>query len=230
MAVPVQFAKMDAEVARAEEWKKLNSEAGGNEEWPPIAIKAAYVFGLIYDLSESVDWLLKHPKAWPITYMTGVVTFLSAVELLGRCLNGDDKIHKPRNGNLSIGLKYLFCIGDAFDSNKILMQTSHTEYSIGDIVNLRNYLAHGQATSKLVKVDIEFLDKFPPRLANAMERYWNELQQDVDLCDKLAKANILPLRSIPVETMWDLLEWDEIHQKYHTMTEVFSRFDWQVYK
>lgn len=230
MPVPVQFANMNAEVAQAEVWKKLNSEARGNEEWPPIAIKAAYVFGLIHDICESVDWLLKHKQAWPVTYMTGVATFLSSLELLGRCINGDEQGSRRARINLETGLKYLFCLDGAFDRDEVVMRTNHIPYSLNDIVGLRNYVAHGQATSEAFRIDIEFLDTFPARLANALERYWNALQQDMELCNKLAKANILPVRSGPVAKLWNLLEWDERNQKYHTMTEVFSRFDWQVNK
>src|SRR5262245_34484787 len=90
---PVTFAKIDITMQHEERWRQLNTETGNTVDWPPIAVKAAYVLGVIHDTCESVSWLLKFPdisspQPWPVTYLPAVGICLSSIELLGRCLLG----------------------------------------------------------------------------------------------------------------------------------------------
>ena len=73
----------------ASRWLRLRELAGAAEIFTPVEVKAYYVFGLVYDIGLSVDWLLKAHDAWPNTYFPALSVFASAIELLGRCLSGN---------------------------------------------------------------------------------------------------------------------------------------------
>ena len=100
---------------------------------------------------------------------------------------------------------------------------------------LRHFAAHGQATTNVTpagtyqfgNIDYAILSKMPPLIADALERYWNHLQRDENLCNKLAEANVIALRNWPVLQSWSLFEKDE-SGRYHSITEIFNRFDWTV--
>jgi len=47
------------------------------------------------------------------------------------------------------------------------------------------------------------------------------------LCNRLARANVIALRGWPVLKTWLLFERDAAGV-YHTLTEIFGRFDWRV--
>jgi len=103
------------------------------------------------------------------------------------------------------------------------------------LVALRHFAAHGQATSKVTvpgvykfgDIDYEILGKMPPLIAEGLERYWGQLQKEEDLCNKLARANVLALRNWPVLRSWLLFEKDA-SGKYYSITEIFNRFDWVI--
>lgn len=239
MALPVVFAKSNVAMDHQDRWRQLNDEVGGNPEWPPIAIKAAYVLGVIHDTCESVGWLLKFPNVnspqpWPVTYLPAVGLCLSSMDLLGRCLLGYAGYDGNRGHNLEAGINFLFATTPRNTTPGILAATNHGGYSLSDLVALRHYAAHGQATTNLARgfrmIDIELLDAFPQLIGNALDRYWNTLQTDPSQCDLLGQANVLPLRSTPIGKIWDLFSWDPISECYHSVTEIFLRFDWQVYK
>ena len=44
----------------AKRWIDLNSEVKGHPGFFPLTIKASYVFGVIHDICESADWLLRN--------------------------------------------------------------------------------------------------------------------------------------------------------------------------
>ena len=73
----------------ARRWIDLNTDSGGHPGFYPLTIKAAYVLGVIHDICESVDWLLRFPRAWPVTYPSAFGLCAAGMELLGRCLEGD---------------------------------------------------------------------------------------------------------------------------------------------
>jgi hypothetical protein len=216
----------------AQEWEKLNQEVGGNSDFYPLTIKAAYVIGVIHDLCESVSHLLKYQNK-NTTYISAYGVFASGVELLGRCINGNSTT-KDNTKDLNTGFKWLANsdIQTVSDSD-VLVATSSFNYTIEMLMALRHYAAHGQATSRKTgsgtyqfgNIDFEILSKMPPLLADGLERYWSDLQQSDELCNKLAKANVIALRNWPVGKSWLLFEKDK-DGKYHGVYEIFSRFVW----
>jgi len=208
---------------RDAEWHALNAEIGGRDDWPALAIKAAYVFGVLHDICESVDCLVKAPNAWPVTYLSAFGVCASGIELLGRCLNGDEKVRRTAGRNLKCGFEWLISSSPKdLTRPSVVTITSYGDYEVEVLVALRHFAAHGQAiTQKPVFVDIELLDAFPQLIGNAMERYWSELQNSATYCEKLAAANVLPLRSTPVEKMWNF---------FGKMSAggPFYQFDWRV--
>ena len=61
--VPVSLFDPYAPVDNSDMWLELNLKAKGNQDFTPVEIKAFYVIGLISDICQSVDWLLKAPDA-----------------------------------------------------------------------------------------------------------------------------------------------------------------------
>jgi hypothetical protein len=158
----------------------------------------------------------------------------SGIEVLGRCLLGVEHIGKADEA-LRTGFKWLATSAHATISDAHpLVRTSQGVYDVETLAQLRHFAAHGQATARpgspvhqLQDVDTQLLGHFPPLIADGLERWWNDLQRSEDLCNDLAKANIIAFRSWPVFKVWRLFEADaEGH--YNSITEVFSRFDWKV--
>ncbi len=217
------------------EWKALNAWAGGHPGFYPLTIKAAYVIGVIHDLCESVSCLLGHPRVLETTYIPAYGVVASGIEILGRCIRGNHDT-RAATADLKTGFKWLATSAiEQLTDNSILIETSRQKCSIGMLAALRHFAAHGQATSektdrdayKFGELDYEILGKMPPLIADGLERYWNELQHSDDLCNKLAEANILALRSWPVKKSWILFEKDA-SGVYHSITEIFNRFDWNI--
>ena len=218
---------------QVEQWKTLNREAGGNPDFVPLTIKAGYVIGVIHDICESVSCLLGAPNARETTYIPAYGVFASGIDLLGRCITRNES---PTRGSTKDGFKWLaFSSDKSFQSYEnvpddyILIKTSSYEYTVDMLTALRHFAAHGQATSKseFRKIDYEILSMMPPLIANGLGRYWNELQHSDIYCNRLAKANIIALRNWPVLKSWLLFERDE-HGVYHSITEIFNKFDWLV--
>jgi hypothetical protein len=235
MGPPVTFAKTDVPMDNEARWQQL--DADNLVAWPLIAIKAAYVLGVIHDCCESVEWLLKFPDAanprpWPITYLPAVGICLSSIELLGRCLLGYTGHDGNRGRNLEAGITYLFATAPRHSTPGVLALTQYGAYSLDDLIALRHFTAHGQGAVNPNRafrgVDVELLDAFPQLIGNALDRYWNSLQQDPQQCDLLGQANIVPLRNTPIDKMWRLFEFDPTAGRYHSITDIFARFDWRV--
>jgi len=217
------------------EWKVVNAFAQGHSGFYPLTIKGAYVIGVIHDICESVDCLLKHPRFRETTYIPAYGVFASGIEVLGRCINGNANTANNVK-DLKIGFKWLASSSpDSISDNYVLIKTSSYEYTVEMLAALRHFAAHGQATSektdkgeyKFGRIDYEILEKLLPHLAEGLDRYWHELQRSELLCNKLAKANIISLRDWPVLKSWILFEKDE-HGAYHSIAEIFKRFNWQV--
>jgi hypothetical protein len=219
----------------ASEWMNLNATAHGNPGFYPLTVKAAYIVGIEHDLCESVSHLLTHPSVKTTTYIPAYGVFASGVEVLGRCINGNSTTH-GNVADLKTGYKWLVSsLYDAVPDTHVLITTNSYAYTIEMLVALRHFAAHGQATSRLTatgtyqfgNIDYEILSKMPRIIADGLERYWNKLQNGESLCNKLAKANIIALRNWPIFRSWMLFEKDE-SGKYHSITEIFNRFDWRV--
>jgi len=215
---------------QAVQWTALNREAGGNPDFFPLTIKAAYVIGVIHDICASVSYLLGVPNARQTTYIPAYGVFASGIEILGRCIRGNFDI-RGNVEDIKAGFKWL--VSSSYENvpeDYILIKTSsNNEYTIDMLTALRHFAAHGQATSKYQfdNIDYGILSMMPPLIANGLERYWNELQHNDTYCNRLAKANIIALRNWPVLKSWFLFERNK-HGVYHTITEIFNKFDWRV--
>ena len=219
----------------AAEWMSLNAAAHGNPAFYPLTVKAAYVIGVIHDICESVSYLLAYPNAEATTYIPAYGVFASGVELLGRCVNGNSKT-SGCVADLKTGFKWLVSSDyrTVQDSSE-LITTARSAYTIEMLTALRHFAAHGQATSRVTaagsyqfgSIDHEILAKMPPLMAAGLERYWNQLGADEDLCNRLARANIIALRNWPVLKSWLLFERDR-SGRHHSITAMFNRLDWRL--
>ena len=220
--VPVSLKDPHASVYNAAEWKDLRDSLA-NMRFTPVEIKAFYMIGLILEICTSVDCLLKvsslsenvHPLAHQVfasggRYLPAFGIFASGVELLGRCLTGNDT--PEVNENLRVGFHYLARPDKVpllcnIPPNTEVVATSRS-YSIQDLINLRNYAAHGQSTvgekdasrkrgpaSKLPGIERDLFGRLPEKMGNAIEVYWASLQEDAEHCRRLAKARIDPYRN-----------------------------------
>lgn len=219
----------------AAEWMDLNEAAGGNPDFYPLTIKAMYVIGIIHDICESVTYLLSHPRAKTTAYIPAYGIFASGIEILGRCINGNSTT-RGSTEDLKTGLKWLVSSSyETVPDDHSLITTGNGVYTIEMLAALRHFAAHGQATSRMTSagtyqfgsIDYEILSKMPPRIADGLERYWNQLQKSDDLCNKLARANVVALRNWPVFKSLNLFEKDA-SGRYHSITEIFNKFRWQV--
>jgi hypothetical protein len=234
--------RIDGWDKEAQQWLSVNQDAGGNSDFYPLTIKAAYVIGVIHTICESVSILLRDTNAKVTTYLPAYGVFASSVELLGRCINGNSST-KGSSRDLEAGFKWL--ASSYFEQYKndyesvppsiVLIQTSKYMYAIYNLVALRHLSAHGQATSKEVGkgyyefgyIDYEILAQFPHLLASGLEKYWHELQSSEDLCNRLAQAKIIALRKWPVFLSWSLFQADS-SGVYYSIEEIFNRFDWAI--
>lgn len=103
--VPVSLADPSVTVDNADTWIELNRLAKGNPGFAAVEIKSFYAIGLIDDICQSVDWLLKAQDAWPNKYLPAFALFASGVDLLGRCLTGNAT--PELKANLAVGFHYL---------------------------------------------------------------------------------------------------------------------------
>lgn len=215
---------------QVEQWKTLNREAGGNPDFFPLTIKAGYVIGVIHDICESVSCLLGAPNARKTTYIPAYGVFASGIEILGRCIRGDSGISESVK-DIKAGFKWLASSSyeNVPDDYVLIKASGSNGYTIEWLIHLRHFAAHGQAASKYQfgNIDYEILSRMPPLIANGLERYWNGLGQNDTYCNRLAKAKIIALRNWPVLKSWLLFERNE-HGVHHSITEIFSKFDWRV--
>jgi hypothetical protein len=216
------------------QWMVLNKEVRGNPEFFPLTIKAAYVIGVIHSVCESVSRLLEDQDALQTTYIPAYGVFASGIDILGRCVGGNCA-YKSRE-DVKVGFKWLVnSMYETVPDDYVLIKTSNHDYTIEMLIALRNFAAHGQATSRKIdqvahrfdEIDYEILGEMPPLLADGLARYWDELMRDASLCNRLAKANIIGFRKWPVFLGWSLFERDE-SGVYHGVAEIFNKFDWHV--
>lgn len=264
---PVNLKLGDPTVALAawpqerSEWIELNRVIGGHPLFHPLTIKAAYVVGVIHQLCECVTFLLRAPvqsleaqihpwlgpkpagHPWQTTYVPAFSLVASAVNLLGRCLRGNDDAARRSTEDIEAGFKWLHsprydptAIGDTaygyhgVSTQSPLISTSARGYTIEQLVKMRHYSAHGQAVAvgyRFPEADYEILAKMPEMLAMGLEQYWAALVNYPDPCDRLAKANIVAYRGMPILTSWIVFSAGT-DGRNHSITEIFSDFDWRV--
>lgn len=220
--VPIRLADPNANVYNATDWEQLRTGVA-NAQFTAVEIKAFYVVGLILEICASVDCLLKadslseddHPLAYEIfrsggRYLPAFGVFASGIELLGRCLTGNDT---PQvNENLKVGFDYLASPNvkprlslKNTEAEKTYVITTSRPYSIQHLIDLRNYAAHGQSTvaqkdaagrrvpmSSPPGIERELFTPLPRKMGGAIGTYWASLLRDADHCRRLARARIDP--------------------------------------
>ena len=249
--VPVSLADPNAHVYNAEEWEQLR-QGVANKEFTALEIKAFYVIGIILEICASVDCLLRanslladnHPLAHQVfmsggRYLPAFGVFASGVELIGRCLTGN-KIPQV-NENLNVGFYYLAAPAPKPTLCNIPMNTevvrTSRPYTVQDLIDLRNYAAHGQSTvgkkdtsGKWVPVspppgiERELFGRLPEKMGSAIETYWTGLQCDDKHCGKLANARIDPYsnRVGPLNHVIDYFG----QKPYPAAGSLFYKFKW----
>lgn len=243
------------------EWIALNRVIGGHPLFHPLTIKAAYVVGVVHQLCECVTFLLRAPvqsierqihpwlgsqparHPWQTTYVPAFSLFGSAVNLLGRCLRGNDDAARRSTEDIEAGFKWLHT--PRYDPVAIdqaaygyhnvsvrspLINTSAQSYTIEQLVKMRHYSAHGQAVAvgyRFPEADYEILAKMPGLLAVGLEHYWAALVNYPDPCDRLARANIVAYRGMPILASWIVFSAGT-DGRNRSITEIFRDFDWKV--
>lgn len=216
-------------------WGTLNQDVGGNPDFYPLTVKAAYVIGVIHDICTSVTCLLQVRRdVLPATYIPAYGVCASGIEILGRCILGVANTRRSEE-SLKTGLKWLHSSSYATtpDSHQ-LIRTNSGIYDIETLAHLRHFAAHGQATVSpssaihgLPDIDLEILGHLPPLIADGLERWWNELQHSEGLCNALAKSNVIAFRTWPVFNILRLFERDALG-RYRSITEIFTEFNWET--
>ncbi len=252
--VPVKFADRNATVYNALEWENLKNSIA-NPGFTPVEIKGFYVLGLILEICESVDCLLKanslsgksHPLAYQVfasggRHLPAFGIFASSIELLGRCLTGNGTIDV--NKNLNVGFHYLAKPDPAPLLDNIPMEihvvNTTRPYSIQDLIDLRNYAAHGQSTvgeqdasgkkrvpkSNLPGIERELFDKLPHKMGQAIDVYWIALVNDGEQCRRLAKARIDPYNNRIGPLKHVISYFGQIPPQ--SAGSLFNRFNWKT--
>jgi hypothetical protein len=236
----------------AQKWRRLNDtpmtiggeQRVGHPGFYPLTIKAAYITGVIYELCSTVSYLLQRPDHWQQFYLPAYGVFASGVDLLGRCLQGNETDRaglKAPKGNakpeldIIAGFQWLknpsYPAYEQIAECTRLVITTERAYTIDMLVQLRHFAAHGQGATRdeqFGNIDRGILGEMPSLLTKGLEKYWHSLMgpKDVaeDLCNRLARAKVDGFRDGPVHTMWDLLQGMEQHG---TVASIFGEFDWK---
>lgn len=146
----------------------------------PYVCKASFTCGVLRELIASAGLCLgkKH-------YLGALFLALDATELLGRCAGGFRE--QPRQARLRLeeGLRYL---------ERIDPEPGSLVYSVEAIVDLRNFLGHGAASSKPgMTFTRELIVRLLQLLALALNRFWQADQDSEERLTKFAQAEIRPM-------------------------------------
>lgn len=229
--MPIPFAARDVPVPNADHWVELNHLALGLPSYTPVEIKGYYIVGLLHDICQCVEILLRAPDAFPSRYLPAFALFASAVDLLGRCITGN--VTSRAGNDIEVGFYYLatptpFAPHEPVDEDATVVETNVSQYTVAELKVLRNFSAHGQAAARevLPSLHIELLDQFPHKLGVAMETYWHGLHSNVDLCERLGRASIRAYRG-RTDPLRDTLEY---FHAGNSIASMFSQMSWQVYR
>jgi len=161
----------------------------------PYSAKVLYTFGVMRHSIEASGMALSFSDKF---YLCAYLQASTAVELLGRCLLGDQCIVNGSGDRLRRGIQYIACLPNSNRETSISIPRSLLTYSIGDCENLRNLIAHGSGVSKgHVIFDAELIKHFLNLLSSGMEKYARDLKDTSDngrdASNKLAIAAIMPM-------------------------------------
>lgn len=211
-------------------WNKLNHDIGGNPGFYPITIKAFYLFGVLLAVFNSVEYLLEEGRLPQITYLPAYSLFASGIDIFGRCIRGNSRVWNSSKDILA-GFKWL--ADPSFDTymnvvdQLVLISTTNGPYTIAELISMRHFASHGQATSSqpLPQLDYLILAEMPPIIARALESYWSALQNSPVACNMLAQANILPYRNRPIfDALWSIS--GESPGDYPALGDLYGSLDW----
>lgn len=195
-------------ITQSKLWRRLGDDIAARREYSPLTIKALYIYGLILSSCRSVSLLLSGDLLTSTTYYPAYIVFASSVELLGRCISGNSST-RGSSKNLISGFKWLlkpeYPVYVDLPIHRVVVTTKNFPYTINDLVSIRNYTAHGQATSsnELKQFDYLILAEFPLIFGNAVERYFKLLMSSRKVAENLAKASVIPYRNRPVsDSLW----------------------------
>jgi hypothetical protein len=195
-------------------WRNLGRD--GHTGFWPVTIKAFYLYGLLLSIFRSTEILIRNSKTNLggrefhgnfARYLTAFGVFASGVELFGRCLGGITEAEGQATRCLSIGFNWLANPGSTDDNRELtIITTPRSPYTVRELVNLRNFTAHGQATTARNDsfLDFELLPPFPRMIGIAIESWWSQVTtQHRELCINLGRASLLPvnLQQPIVQTM-----------------------------
>jgi len=214
-------------------WSQLARGIISDDTFDSLTIKALYIAGLIYDLCSAVNVLLAPENRTITTFYPAYAIFASTVELLGRCITGNDTEHN-NSKDLTAGFQWLANSSAetyrTVSEDHVLITTRNFPYTIRELKALRNFAAHGQAVMQTKDFRFDFFDplvlgEFPPILAHAVEAYLTQLTSSEALSTNLATASIRPLQSQPIlEATWTLMSAKEPFPAI--VAKVIGEMDW----
>lgn len=198
----------------------------------PFTAKALYAFGMMRHLIESAGWALKHKPPYQCFYISAYLLTCGAIELLGRCVSGDESEGSGAGRRLTYGLREIASPSQDSDEGEIVVRTNHWHYTIRDCVALRNFCAHGASVGD-VRIDVELVDEILKNLSNAMDACWDRLAAPADdeFRESLSRAAIAPifvgpgLNAILVADMYN-----HVRRGARMSQSLMYREAWQTYK
>jgi len=227
---PPSAEYMDEWNLEAPAWRFVARGVVTDDAFDPLTLKAIYVTGLILESCRAVDGLLSPKNPTPTVFYPAFAVFASAIELLGRCINGNAS-HRNTGNDLATGFKWLHrpdplefpCVSDTQE----VIATKNYPYTIADLVALRNFAAHGQAInlSEIRTFDFLVLGEFPPILSRGLRGYLEALPSSEGLSTNLAKASIAPFRNNPIfQVIWEFMSDPQAFPSKVAAT--ISQVDW----
>jgi hypothetical protein len=220
---------------KAQLWRAMNRAAGGHSRRYALTVKAGYVIGAVHDICASVSHLLQHPDAAQMTYLPAYQLFCSAVSLLGRCIRGNDDLWGGL-ADLQTGFKWIADSAQlGLHDDTTVVETSDLAYSVDTLVALGHYAACGKLPGRkkakgmrqFGAMDTGLLAKMPALMADALQRYWDKLQESERLCNRLAQARVIAIRDWPVLTTW-LCRGQEARDGMLPISDLFNGMDWSL--
>jgi hypothetical protein len=146
----------------------------------PYVCKASFTCGVLRELIGSAGLCLGEER-----YLGALFLALDATELLGRCAGGFRERRGQAGERLRAGLRYLESIDP---------QPGSLAYSVEAIVDLRNFLGHGAASSKPgMTFTRELIVRLLQLLALALNRFWKVDEDSEDRLTEFAQAEISPM-------------------------------------
>ena len=214
------------------EWTAAGRDVNG-VTLTPFTAKVLYAFGMMRHLVESAGHALTHKPPYGCFYISAFLLGCGAIELLGRCVSGDDLETSGATRRLQAGLREISSISlTDRDTTKAVVTTNHRVYSIADCCALRNFCAHGGSAGR-VAIDIELVDEVLKKLSQSMDDYWDRLRDvsQTALRDRFAHAAVAPLFAGPGP---DAILVGDVYrhvQSGHTISDgLMFRDAWQTYR